>query len=108
MSTLSDQVALLESANETLRTENESLRQSEAALRAENTMLRETGSRQRFERDQARERLTEMRTLLNQTGASLLTGVKKVNGYKDEALEGEAAEKRIGIEQQTLDKQESL
>jgi hypothetical protein len=74
---LANEVSSMESEIESLRAENELLKQHKAVIEFENDQLKRTNARLHTERDTFMRRAEQIKVLLDQTGASLVQGINK-------------------------------
>lgn len=91
---LAQEVSSMETELISLRTEIEMRRQREAVLENENESQRRAIARLQSERDNAIRRADSIKVLLDQCGASLVSGIQKFH-----ATERELQEQALGVGQ---------
>lgn len=89
---LAQEVSSMETRMISLESETEMLRQHSAVLESENESQRQVIARLQAERDSAMRRAEAIKVLLDQTGASLVSGIQKFH-----ASERELQEQVLGV-----------
>jgi len=86
---LANEISTLESELESLRATTETLKHHNAILEFENSQLRGALEKAQGERDHHMVKKAELKTLLDQCGASLVAGIQKFHeSNRAEQLEG--------------------
>lgn len=96
---LANEVSSLVSELESLRCTNETLKNANSILEFENTQLHKALDKALSERDHHMLKKAELKTLLDQTGAQLVSGIKKFHEPNPEL------EAKIVVPEITHDKQ---
>lgn len=86
---LANEISTLQSELESFKAITETLKHTNAILEFENTQLRGALEKVQAERDRYMTRQASLKTLLDQTGASLVAGIQRFHeGNRAEQLEG--------------------
>lgn len=89
---LANEISSMESELESLRSENHVLKNNKAIIEFENESLRRALAKTQADRDNFMRRAEAIKSLLDQTGASLVSGINKYHESERELQERRLAE----------------
>ena len=89
---LANEISSLESEVQSLRSENDILKHNKAIIEFENESLRRALAKTQSDRDNFMRRAEAIKSLLDTTGASLVTGINKFHESERELQERRLAE----------------
>jgi len=89
---LANEISSMESELQSLRSENDILKHNKAIIEFENESLRRALAKTQADRDNFMRRAEAIKSLLDQTGASLVSGIKKYHESERELQARQLAE----------------
>jgi hypothetical protein len=96
MSSIANEVSSLESELQSLRADNDVLKHNKAIIEFENESLRRAIAKAQAERDNYMRRSEAIKSLLDQTGASLVAGMNRYHESEREMQRRQLADEQDG------------